>query len=385
LSRKRLLAALALAAITAALLPVSPAQAATTYTVEVGGDAGKAFSWRFYPSAIKVAEGDTIQFNAMVDLTAAGESAEEWREKYAGDVDDPYYLWQSDEDDSSEKLNLGVLWEFVGPPCGTTDAPCSYTGDEIHNGLPFLSEDPGFSVVVNAAPGTVFYAVNLFGGQSHMRIQVVEPGEASTQAELDARSAELKERDTALAGALFNSLNNPEKHKEDGKVVWDAYAGYDTRNLSFFVNFPRKMKVNKGDKVRYHFELENELHSASSFTPKAFEVFEQSFLPVCDPDGDEGPGPDNESLPEPPFCEDPSQLEVDFHELFFGQAGNGRHTSANDFESSGIRTPESLQGGGFGDGKYWDVRMDKPNTEKGWKFICLFHGPQMNNRILVRR
>lgn len=373
-----------MAALTAALLPASPASAATTYQVQVGAEAGPAFSWRFYPSAIKVAEGDTLQFSAMVDLTPAGESAEEWREKKASDLDQEYYLWQSDPDDASEKINLNVLWEFVGPPCGASDSPCSYTGEEIHNGLPFLSQDPGFAVEVNAPVGTVFYAVNLFGGQSHMRVEVVDPGEASSQAELDARSAQLQERDRALAIALFNSLNNPEKHKEGGKVVWDAYAGYDTRNLSFFTNFPRKLTVKKGQKVRYHFELENEYHSAT-YGNKAFEVLSESFMPVCDPDGDEGPGPDTEAAPEPPFCEDPTQLEVDMHKNFFGGAGDGKLTSGRDFESSGVRSPESLQGGGFGDGKYWDVKMTKPNMKKGFKFICLLHGPGMNNKVFVRR
>ena len=385
MSRKRLFAALALAAVTTALLPVSPASAATTYQVQVGAEAGRAFSWRFYPSAIKVAQGDTLQFNAMVNLTPAGESAEEWREKFASDVDQDYYLWQSDPDDASEKINLNALWEFVGPPCGTADAPCSYTGDEIHNGVPFLSDDPGFAVVVDAEPGTVFYALSLFGGQAHMRIEVVEPAEASTQAELDARSAELLERDTALANALWNSLNNPEKHREGGKVVWDAYAGYDTRNLSFFDNFPKRLTVKKGQKVRYHFELENEYHSATTMVDKAFEVFNESFFPQCDPDGDAGSGPDTmPTSEEPPFCDDPTQLEADMHPLFFGQAGNGAVSSLTDFESSGVRSPESLQGGGFGDGKYWDVTMKKANTKKGFKFICLLHGPGMNNKVFVK-
>lgn len=321
----------------------------------------------------------------MVNLTPAGESAEEWREKFASDVDQDYYLWQSDPDDASEKINLNALWEFVGPPCGTADAPCSYTGDEIHNGVPFLSDDPGFAVVVDAEPGTVFYALSLFGGQSHMRIEVVEPAEASTQAELDARSAELLERDTALANALWNSLNNPEKHREGGKVVWDAYAGYDTRNLSFFDNFPKRLTVKKGQKVRYHFELENEYHSATTMVDKAFEVFSESFFPQCDPDGDAGAGPDTmPTSEEPPFCDDPTQLEADMHPLFFGQAGNGAVSSLTDFESSGVRSPESLQGGGFGDGKYWDVTMKKANTKKGFKFICLLHGPGMNNKVFVK-
>ncbi|MFP5298926.1 MAG: hypothetical protein ACLGHL_08075 [Actinomycetota bacterium] len=385
--RRKTLVLLALSALTASIFPgAARAQAEpTTYEVMVGAETGPAFSWRFYPSALRVHQGDTIHFSGMVDLTDAGVSAEEFREDKVTTPDGIYSLWKEDPDDDSQKINTLDFWEFVGPPCGTESAPCEYTGAEIHNGLPFVSDDQGFYAVVNAEPGTVFYAVNLFGGTGQMRIEVVaDDAAASDQASLDAQSADMLARDTSLAYALQTRLNKPTKHTEDGKTVWDAFAGYDTRYLSFFELFPNRLKVKKGQTVRWHFELNNEIHSATYGRNLGLKVFGESFMPVCDPDGDDGPGPDEEALPDPPFCLGDTTLEVDMHPAFFDEVGNGRLTSKTDVESSGNHTPPDLQWAGYHQGNYWDVKMDKPNTEKGYKFFCLLHGFGMSNKIFVR-
>ncbi len=379
--RQRVIALLALSALVSLSVPMGAAQAATTYEVKVGAGAGKAFSFRMYPSALKVHQGDTIHFSGLVDVLPAGESAEEWREENQSQPEDPFTVWLPDPDDNSEKFNADLLGDLN---CGGEEAPCSYDGTFLHGGLA-IAEDPGLYINVDVPPGTVFYTILPIGLNSSIRIEVVnEDAAASDPAAIATQVAEQRDRDKSLATALYNSLSKPTKHKEGKKTVWDAYAGFDTRYLAFFDFFPAKIPAKKGDVVRWHMEFESEAHSATYGRDFGLEVFNESFAFMCDPDGDDGMGPDAPALEEPPFCADPSQFEVDFPPGFFNVVGNGKLNDTDDVESSGVRTPADLQGGGFGEELYWDVELGAKSDAKGFQFFCLFHGFGMSNKIVVK-
>jgi hypothetical protein len=98
---------------------------------------------------------------------------------------------------------------------------------------------------------------------------------------------------------------------------------------------------------------------------------------VCDPDGDAGAGPDvPPELAEPPFCNDPTQLEFELDDRFIAPQGNGVFRGG-DLESSGARGRHAALGN---DAYSLTFRATSPGT--GFKYLCLIH-PFMRGRVVV--
>ena len=97
---------------------------------------------------------------------------------------------------------------------------------------------------------------------------------------------------------------------------------------------------------------------------------------VCDPDGDAGPGPDNPpELEAPPFCNDPSQLEIEIDDRFIPRQGNGAFRGS-DLESSGVR------GANARSDQNYVLRFPVRSPDAGFKYLCLIH-PFMRGRVVV--
>lgn len=384
----------------ASLLPGSIAHAQTVYEVEVGAELEgvPAASNRFFPSSLELHSDDTLHLTGFFPMAVLpqGLSAQEWREQSASDGNDPYTLFVPDSDDgpTDSKLNSNLLVASESD-CGlTAEAACEYSGKRatpldgepgiLFTGASF-AQPVSFYVTITADPGEVLYIAAAGAKAADMRIEVVAAdAPATTQEQIDAAQAEQVRRDTSTAQALHAKLSKPSKRVVNGKVVWDAFAGYDTRNISLIAMYPKKLTVGKGQKVRWHFDLENEYHSATFTADKALDVASQAFQPACDPDGDSGPGPDNPpELEQPPFCNDPSQFELDMGPKWLPEVGNNRITKNSELEHSGMRGPDDLQTG-IDNEDYWDVRFDKTNKD-GFKYFCLLHGRGMSGKVVVKR
>jgi plastocyanin len=144
--------------------------------------------------------------------------------------------------------------------------------------------------------------------------------------------------------------------------------------------YPRKLKIRKGDRVRWRFDrLPFELHTVSFPRKKALQIIQGDFVPACDPDGDAGAGPDTPpELEGPPFCNDPSQLEFELQPRSMHKYGNGKVRSAKDFETSGVRGEF-----GFNENPY-TLKFTKTSNKKGFKYICMIHGGFMGGNVVVK-
>jgi plastocyanin len=369
------------------LLPTG-AQAQTVYTVQMGQDikGTPGFSARFYPPAISVHKGDTIQFKGGAPFVLpAGTSPQEWAEESASKIDDPYGTFVADPDDAPGKVKINPVYVFP-LDCGTADNPCVANGNDLFNSGLF-AEGP-LSITIDANPGDVLYAIGAPWTQnpsSSMRIDVVGNNEtASTQAELDQRASKLKARDVDTARALDAKYSTKQtKHKDaKGRNVWDAWAGVDQGPVTMLAMYPAELNIDKGDRVQWHFDLNNEPHSVALPFDKAKQVAFTNFSFACDPDGDQAPGPDTApTSQEPPFCASLDQLEVEFP----GAAphGDGVVKNANDYEDSGFHGPEVNTGGFFSQDPY-TLTFNTTTDAKGIKYLCTFHGPFMRGAVVVK-
>jgi hypothetical protein len=134
---------------------------------------------------------------------------------------------------------------------------------------------------------------------------------------------------------------------------------------------------------RWHFDvLENEIHNLVFPYRQAQEITLNSFQSVCDPDGDEGAGPDfpaPSSLP--PKCPIPEQGEVDLDPPEARERGNG--VFKGDVEASGIRGSDDAAGRDPFHEAPWDVRFAKA-SKKGFRCFCTIHGEGMSRRVVVK-
>jgi plastocyanin len=381
---------------------MSPARAATTYEIIVGADyfesAGiPGFSTRFYPGSVKLHKGDILHFAGFgaPALLPKDLSTAEAIERFAFDPTDPYSNPVPDPDDGPDawKFDFSKFTPtFVG--CGTADNPCEWAGsDPDAVGIP--EEVPEIYVTITANPGDVIYA-NLFG-YSHdadFRIEVVAQNEtASTQAELDTRASQLQRDDLDKAGALLNRFSTRESSHvtRDGTRVTDVWVGVENGPVALLGMFPRKVTIKRGQTVQFHFDYEGmETHDA--FFPKsvARDVLFNTFVPVCDTDGDTGTALDVEPIfdetdPEaPPACPDGAVLEFDLDPRQVTKQGNGVFAGASDVENSGIRTGELLQPHPILDESPWNLKFKKISPDGGWKYMCTIHGGLMSGLVIVK-
>lgn len=402
---RRRWAALAVVAVVTGLLAPS-ARAATTLTVQIGADVPKGFSSRMYApqvngiSTIKIHMDDIVNLKGGAGILPVGTGPHEFYSDNGGGLDEPFGFFASDPDadltdpfpsDAPYKINP-ILTQVVN--CGATeDDPCVYdgTGGIFNPGDRFPFDGNTF-VQIAAQPGDVFWAVTLYAPNRHnvMKIMVVPGGEdTTTQAEIDAAYEHMRAVDVDTAQALDAKLSKTatkHKDKQTGNWVYDAYAGYDTGVIALFAMYPAKIALNEGDTVRWHFDqLEIEIHTATFPFNEGLRIAGEGFLPVCDPDGDAGAGPDSfdvdfETFTCPPGSGD---LELDLSRELTAQAGNGKFPGG--IESSGVRglmvpSAPDLPGGG----DPWDVKFTKASGKKGYKYLCAVHGSEMSGKIVVK-
>jgi plastocyanin len=379
--------------------------AATTYEVTVGNGFGlggtncnhqtgakcQAFGedWRILPGTLKVAKGDVVHlFGGPVTLLPANTDVEAWVQDNATGIGEPYSPIAPDPDEGATGAKFNNTFVFPSDPtCGAATAPCTYDGSTVLNsGLNF--EGPtDLSVTIDANPGDVVWALSLFGPGVHMRIQVVPAGQATDPSTIAAAVDAQYAKDLEVAESLHDKLwNHQSSHEVNGKRVWDAWAGFDTRYLSLDAMYPHVLNIHKGDKVRWHFdELVNNIHSVTTPFSKAEPLSESNPTPVCDPDGDQGPGPDTPpTSPNPPFCTDPTQLELDLDTHFTLPQGNHVLSSASDFESSGVRAGEDAAvTEPVNPPAPYDLTFAKTSPKAGFKYMCLIHGGGMQGTVHV--
>lgn len=399
---KRRLAALAAISLLAALVQAGTARAQTVFEVEVGQDffesAGiPGFSSRFYPGSIQIHKGDTLHFFGFgaPTLFPEGMTTAEALERFAYEPGDPYTNPIPDPDEGPD------AWKFdfskFAPTltdCGTSGDPCVWDGsapDQI--GIP--PESPEMYVTITANQGDVIYA-NLFGfdHDSEFRIEVVGQNETvSTQAELDARAALLKQDDFDKAASMFGRYQSRQSSHRgpNGARITDVWVGVENGPVSLLGMFPRRVKVKRGNSVQFHFDYEGmETHNAVFPKSTAKEILRNTFLPMCDPDGDQGTAPDTEAPfdpnnPEaPPTCPEGSTLEFDLDPREVNMLGNGVLTGGNDLEGSGARTGQFLQPDQQRNESPWQLRFNKESPDGGWKYMCTIHGSLMSGTVMVR-
>ncbi|MGH2826104.1 MAG: hypothetical protein ACRDKF_03940 [Actinomycetota bacterium] len=385
----RRVAALLAVVMTCGLLvgPMS-AQAQSILKVRVGGflrSAAPAEGMRFYGGNLKVHDGTIVRFNLAgfhtATLMPANVDPDLWAAQNTGGIDKPFSLASSDPDDSAYKFNNQTIFPS-DPSCGTADNPCSYDGSAVVNSGAFI-DDPRFSVRIDGTPGDVVNAICLIHPKMRMRLNVVAGADPeTTQEQINARKLRVRARDSDSAAALHNKLSKRQsKHvTEDGRIVWDAFAGYDGPGFALLANYPNKLVIRKGQRVRWHSTgLEYEDHTVTFPFDKGRKISgTEGGQPVCDPDGDGGPGPDNPpELEGPPFCNDPSQFEFDISARFAERRGDKRHR-LRDFDSSGIF-------GNIDVGKSpYTLRFTRPTSDKGLRYLCVIHGTFMDGRVVVK-
>ncbi|TMK27638.1 MAG: hypothetical protein E6G61_11380 [Actinobacteria bacterium] len=299
----------------------------------------------------------------------------------------PYALAQPNPDNGSTAYKFGnnAIFPTDSTCGGPTQSPCAFDGTTVLNsGIPVFFDGPmDWTVTVGAAPGDSFWVVCLVhGANMRMKVNVVATSApASDPAALDTANAQALAQDTASAAALNAKYSAKQTwHVKGNHRVWDAWAGVDNRHVAVYGMFPRTLKVAKGDTVQWHFDsLTFEDHTVTFPSDKARKIA-NFFNPVCDPDGDAGPGPDNPpDMMDPPFCTDPTQLEIQLSDKFVPKLGDGTVTG-RELESSGVRGAGSSALGG--DANY-NLRFGATSSGTGFKYICMIH-PFMRGRVVVR-
>jgi hypothetical protein len=401
---KSKVAALAVVGLVAGLM-VPAARAGAPLTIQVGADVPKGFSARVYAPpvdgvpTIAVHEGDVVNLHGGMGLLPVGLGPYEFYSEQGGGIDRPFSFVQSDPDpdvvdpfESEAEVKFNDAF-FSVVACGDSATnPCVFDGSNAPlNPGDRESFDGNFFVQIDAEEGETIWGIPAYAPSKDiiLRIDVVPNADlVTTQAQVDDAFTRLHDRDVDHARALDAKLiKKATSHKVGNRKVWDAYAGYDTDVLALFAMYPRKIKLNKGDTVRFHFDQLNlEFHSAVFPVEQGLEVAANGFLPVCDPDGDAGPANDNFTVDFETFTCEPGtgNLEVDLTTPMTAEAGNGSF-NGNDFENSGLRSQNLPSVPGLaGGGDPWDLKFTKKSNAKGYEYICGFHGREMKGFVVVR-
>jgi hypothetical protein len=382
--------------IAAVVFPVAPATAQTTYEVGVGGiyfdGAVRAELMRFYPEELLVHQNDVLRFTTDsvqgVTVLPAGADPVMWRLDNASSRDDPWAYLLGDPDDGAgaTKYNARYFTPTNGD-CGDEATPCEFDGagpEPYNTGAGATGLD--HSLRITAAPGATLWAISVYHQEMNLRIEVVPDTEPASDpaAVADAARAQ-RERDERRATTLHKRYSKKHtKQRTPSGVRWDGWAGVDSNHVSLYRMYPRRITLKKGQRVRWHFDLlQNEIHNLVFPYREAQEITFNSFQPVCDPDGDDEPGPD---LPPdsgaPPYCLIPEQAEVDLDPREARERGNGVF-KGGDVEASGIRGSDDDAGRDPFHEAPWDVRFAK-KSKKGFRYFCTIHGQGMSGRVVVK-
>lgn len=392
--------------VTSLLLPTATAQTGTTYEIVVGADFSGGFgdgppvkggfSLRTYPQSVTIHQNDVLHFFGfgVPNLLGAGEHPEEFSEKNRAYRGDPFYDVVADPDDGENEYKFSDAPATPTADCTQEAQPCEWDGQGNVLIPGFIEE--GWIKITAPAPAVIY---GLFADDSYTRIEVVaDDATASTQAELDARAAVLMERDYDTLAAISKNLSTKKSSHvtAQGKKVWDAWAGIDHGPLGLDQMYPKKLSIKPGDTVRWHFSLNFNVHSVSMPQDFVFGIYDtynpetgSEYGEKCDPDGDSGSAPDTPAtFPEdgPPTCPEGSTHESDLNPAEYTPVGNGTYTGGNDVEHSGVRLGEFLQAPDFlRDESPFDVKFSKVSPDKGFKYLCLVHGPFMSGRVIVKK
>ena len=366
-----------------AALPATTAQAAATaYTVHVGGDgvvSGVGFEgMRFFaPPDFSVHKGDTIKFvfdgfHTATLLPDTEQNPATWRAQNQAGLGSPYSLIVPDSDDGSTQFMFNNADALASDPtCGTDAAPCDYNGKSLVNSGAFNST---FTVTIDDANASI-WVVCLIHPDMQMHITVVPDATATTaQAAIDSYRTQTIAADRESASALIPKLEKQTKHKDaSGHVVWDAYAGFDQDGYGLDAMFPHALHIKKGQTVRWHFsQLMGNIHTVT-FPKKTAGQFNQNFgAPVCE--GATGDTPP--ATPNPPFCTDPTTLEL--HVPAAALVAGGTHS----YGGSGVRT-SGVEGAGAPSMSPYSLKFTKVSSKRGFKYACIIHGTMMDGAVIV--
>lgn len=396
LRRKRRVGALVALAVLSGLFVPGSANAAETFEIQVYEDLfpqAPGFSARFYPGSVELHSGDTLHLSERVVLFPEGVYPQDFIPENVWTADGPYSFLMTDPDDGAGAMKIQ---EGPETDCGTPDNPCVWDGKGELLVPTFPEEEPGvepdFSmwITVTAPPGTTMWASSVASSNvnTNLKVEVVGAQEpASTQASLDERAAELLRKDREDAAALHQKMSAKRTSHTNsaGQKVYDVWVGAAAGPIELFASYPRRISVPKGARVMYHFQDELEPHTATFGGSRARDLLFNGFIPACDPDGDEGAGPDTEpdfSSGEP-TCTPPSALEFDVDPRLLAETGDGRVNGGGDLENSGLKAPIFPEETTY-DLSPWTVRMTKTSNDKGFKYICLVHGGFMGGRVIVK-
>ena len=366
-------------------------------TIQVGADlvGVPGETLRFLaPYTIRVHHGDTVTFDLRNVYSAAllpeDVSAQDWLDDNWYAANGPYS--PAVEDDEAGKLidNFKALDAASDPACGNTgEAACEYNGNDlVYSGTIFGQTPPPdgqeppesmtFATAIDAQPGTRIWVVNLLFPRQRMKIQVVGNNEATTtQAEVDTARAQQLAEDQEWASAMHAKMKNKRSSHvaQDGTRVWDAWAGIDNDHAALNQFYPRKLKVKKGQRVRWHFsQTLNQNHTVSMPFPAIFDQSNEFFGTFeCD-----SPTAADTAAPPPPSEEEPTcpegtTLEFEYGPFLTG-AGNGTWGGPSDIEHSGIRgadlqhlSPPLHYKDPF------TVRMNKKTGRQPMQYLCAIH------------
>lgn len=359
-------------------------------------------SMRFLAPTVNVHEGQILKFDFhgfhTATLLPANADWLAFRGANTGGVGKQFSLLKQDPDDTTAegasadkpaiKNNPIVETPSIGAApasCGTEIAPCTYDGSQVvSSGFPQGPEGPfTFSVKIETTQGNGFWVMCLVHTHMVFRVNVVQDTQAATtQAEIDSAKASMIAYDQEWADATDAKLigSRSSHTTAGGNRIYDVFAGKDSHwaNLNGF--YPKRTVVPRGATVRFHWSnVIYEEHTVTMPTPAGFALFDEFFVPMCDPDGDSGPGPDTPANPEAQdpsqFCPSPTQLEFDMSSRVFHGSGDGQFTGASDLEHSGFRGAQFRN-------DFFDVRFTARSDKKGWRFICMLH--PMQGRVVVK-
>lgn len=371
------------------VVPLTAAHAATqTLSIQVGGDGqvnGTAFEgMRFMaPSTLIVNKGDTLAFTFAgfhtATLLPANEGADEWVAQNANGVGSTYGLVGLDSDESGNFVVNPKVAFPSDPSCGSSSSPCTYDGSAVVNsGLSLLLPSPTWSVTINGKPGDSFWVICLVHPHMALRVQIAQGTQtATTQSAINSYKSSTLAADHESAAALLPKLNKPTSHKTSGgKVVWDAYAGFDQDGYGLDGMFPKSLHIKKGQTVRWHFsQLMGNIHTVTFPRSKVAALNAAFPNPVCESaSGDTPP-----SAKPPAFCSTGPQ---DFELELAGSSvlPSGGHTYAG---GSGILN-SGVEGAGAPSQAPFDVKFTKSSSKKGYSYACIVHGVMMSGTVYVK-
>lgn len=366
-------------------------------TIQVGAGLAERLpgeSLRFLaPYTVRVHRGDTVTFNVYTGHAATllpeDESAQDWLDENWHGLNAPYSPLIADDESGEYIDNFRMIDTPSDPACGNAGEPaCEYDGRTVvHSGTVFSQpvedgqespESMTFTTTIDAQPGTRIWVVNLAYPTQRMKILVVANNDpATTQAEIDTARAQQLAADQEWAEAMDAKMRTKRTGHvgTDGTRVFDIWAGIDNEHASLNQFYPRKLKVKKGQRVRWHFsQLVSQVHTATMPIPGVFRLPEEYFGTFeCDsPTEPDVPAPPP-AEGEEPACPGGTTLEFEFGQLLTG-SGNNRWTGPNDVEHSGIRgaTLQGLTPPLQGKAPF-TVEMDRRTGQNPMQYLCFIH------------